>query len=95
MGILSKFGRKKKPSFNLPSRADKETMPTSPPPSSFGSPSRFSAEPAARPSFTSVSSGSSGSHDLILTKLDLLDQRLQNIDRRLAVIEKIAKESQE
>ncbi len=40
------------------------------------------------------SSGISGNDvQLILTKLDLINQRLENMDRKLQVIEKAAKES--
>ena len=41
-----------------------------------------------------ANSGISGTDvELILTKLDLINQRLENMDRRLQVIEKVAKDS--
>ncbi len=58
---------------------------------------RFNEE-EFKPAFPSraepQSSGISGTDvQLILTKLDLINQRLENMDRRLQVIEKVAKES--
>ena len=83
MGFFSKLKSSKDvPDFALPSRAEggvSESIPDfSPRRSEPFSP--FSPPLQDR------------SQDLILAKLDLIVQRLENIDRRLAELEKIAKE---
>lgn len=49
----------------------------------------------SQPSFMNDNNSQEQNHQLILTKLDLINSRLQNIEQRLAVIEQIAKQSQE
>ncbi len=49
----------------------------------------------SQPSFMNDTPNQDQNSQLILTKLDLINSRLQNIEQRLAAIEQIAKQSQE
>lgn len=51
-------------------------------------------EPEFKPAFPEAADNNLSKSDveLIITKLDLINQRLENMDRRLQVIEKAAKE---
>lgn len=80
MGILSKIFRKK----------EEEEIPPEMPSRELGMAGRAMAtdfEPVEMPKGISK-------EDLIITKLDMIAMRLDNLDRRVQYIEKVAKESE-
>ncbi|MFA4886890.1 MAG: hypothetical protein WC595_01630 [Candidatus Nanoarchaeia archaeon] len=95
MGVFDFFRKKKdddldlsafdvkdeSPGIDQPKFEEEEFKPAFPETTSFN-----------RPSPPSQNGMSSTDVQLILTKLDLINQRLENMDRRLQIIEQLAKQ---
>ena len=93
MGVLDFFKSRKEGEVDLEELGIKEEAADEPryQEESF-KPAYSERETFESPSFPKSEGMSETNIQLILTKLDLINQRLENMDRRLQVIEKLAKE---
>lgn len=95
MGVLDFIRRKKKDDeFAFNSSAETSAEPLSQPFPEENLRPRFPPQEDLQPISFPSNNPSSTETQLVLAKLDIITQKLENLDKRLQEIEKIAKESQ-